>query len=111
MYKVVKNWKCIECPQNDLEQLAVKSFYIHEILTPDIQIFVRFALRLTISEIQGRQKSEKHRVTPNWTWTLICNSQKYPVYTKKSYKIKSAKFGEKMAWRYGENVAFHLIWH
>ncbi len=44
------------------------------------QIFVRFALRLAISEIQGRQKWEKHRMTPDWTWTL--NSQKHSVYIK-----------------------------
>ncbi len=43
-------------------------------------ILVRSALRLAVSEIQGRQKTEMHRMTPNWTWTL--DSQKYPVYMK-----------------------------
>ena len=41
---------------------------------------VRFALWPVVSKIQGRQKSEMHWMTPNWTWTL--NSQKYPVYIK-----------------------------
>ena len=50
------------------------------IFTNEVQIFVRFTLRLAISEIQGRQKSEMHRVTPNETCTF--NSQKYPIYTK-----------------------------
>ncbi len=48
-------------------------------LTPGAKIFVRFALWLSVSEIQGRQKLEMHRMTPNWTWTL--NSQNYPIYT------------------------------
>ena len=46
-------------------------------------MLVRFALWLAVSEIQhvqGPQKSETHRMTPNWTWTL--NNQKYPTYTK-----------------------------
>ena len=52
------------------------------------QILVRFALQIAVSEIQGRQKSETHRMPPNWTWTL--NSQKYPVYTK--YVLLRPKF-------------------
>ena len=49
------------------------------ILTHEIQILVHFALRLSISEIQGHSL-EMHRVTSNWTWPL--NSQKYTMYTK-----------------------------
>ncbi len=54
-------------------------------LTPEAQILVRFALWLTVSEIhfvhvKGHQKSEMHRMTPNWTWTL--SSQTYSIYTK-----------------------------
>ena len=51
-------------------------------------MFVRFALWLAVSKIQGRQKSEMHRVTPNWTWTV--NSQKYPIHTK--YSPPRSKF-------------------
>ena len=43
-----------------------------------------FALRVAVSEIhvQGQQKTEMHRMIPNWTWRL--NSQKYPILTKHS---------------------------
>ena len=44
--------------------VSIKStLYIHCILIPEAQIFVRFALRLVVSEIKGRQKSDMHRVT------------------------------------------------
>ncbi len=49
---------------NDLEHLTVKST-LYTLNTPEVQIFFRFSLRLSISEIQGRQKSEMYRVTPN----------------------------------------------
>ncbi len=47
-------------------------------LLNEVQILVRFALRFAVSEIQhvlvhGPQKSEIHRMTPNWISTL--NSQ------------------------------------
>ena len=45
------------------------------------KVLIRFALRLAVSEIkhvQGRRKTETHRMTPNQTWTL--NS--HPIYTK-----------------------------
>ncbi len=81
MCKVGENRKCTEWPQTGLEDFTVKrTLYIDSILIPEAQILVRFALRLAVSEIQGLQKSEMHRVTPNWTWTL--NSQKYSIYTK-----------------------------
>ncbi len=80
MCKASKNRKCSEWPQTKLEGKTVKPFYIHYILTTEVQIFICFTLRLAISEMQGRQKSEMYRVTPNWTWTL--NSQKYRICTK-----------------------------
>ena len=43
--------------------------------TPAAQILVRFVLWPAISEIQGRQRLQMHRMTLNWTWTL--NSQNY----------------------------------
>ncbi len=46
------------------------------------QFLVCFALRLAISEIQGRQKSAMHHMTPKQTWTL--NSQKYSI-TQNTY--------------------------
>ncbi len=60
------------------QQSKVLSTYL--ILTPDVQIFFRSAVRSAVFKIQGRRKSDMHRKTPNWTWTL--NSQNYPVYTK-----------------------------
>ena len=60
------------------EHLTVKILYMHILYLPQgAQTLVHFALRLAVSEIhvQGGQKSEMHRMTPNWTWTL--NSQKY----------------------------------
>ena len=39
--------------------------------------------RLRDRTLQGRRKSEMHRMTPNWTWTL--NYQKYPIYTLSIY--------------------------
>ncbi len=56
-----------------------------------VQILVRFALRLAVSEIQhvqGQWKLEMHRMTPKWTWRL--NSQNYPVST--TYLLQRAKF-------------------
>ncbi len=59
MYKVSENRKCTEWPQTELEQLTVKNT-LYTLLTPEVQIFVRFAPRLAVSKIQGRQKSEMH---------------------------------------------------
>ncbi len=67
-------------PKLNLSTWQSKVLFIHLILTHEVQIFVRFALRLGVSKIQGRQKSEMHRVTPNWISTLY--SQKYLIYTK-----------------------------
>ncbi len=53
-----------------------------QILTTEAHIVVRFALRLTVSEIkhvQCHQISEMHQMTSNCTWTV--NSQKYSIYT------------------------------
>ena len=70
MYKVCENRNSLNDLQTELENLTVKgtlyTLYIY-LLTPKAQIFVRFALRLAIFEIQG-QKSEMHRVTSNRTW-------------------------------------------
>ena len=51
------------------------TLFVHQILNPEAQIFIRFALWSAVSEIQGCQKSEMHRMTPNWTWTLMRQSQ------------------------------------
>ncbi len=56
----------------------MNSTYTKYLLNTEVHIFVRFALRLAFSEIQGCQKSEMHWVTLNWTWTL--NSQRYSIY-------------------------------
>ncbi len=53
------------------------SIYTTYLFTAEAWILVRFALRVTGSRIQGRQKLEIHWITPNWIWTL--NSQKYHV--------------------------------
>ena len=42
--------------------------------------FASFALRPTVVEIQGCPKSEMHRMTSEWPWTL--NSQRYHLYSK-----------------------------
>ena len=72
MDRMAKNWTWT---------LNSEKEFIHtKILTPEAQILVRFTLRLAVSEIQqvqGRQKSEKHQMTPNWNWTL--NSPKYSI--------------------------------
>ena len=68
-------------PKLNLHTQQAKWPCIHYILTPEAQILVRFTLRLAVSEIkhvQGRQKSEMHRMTPHWPWIL--NSQKYSIY-------------------------------
>ncbi len=64
-YKVAENRKCTEWPTKYLS------------LSTEAQILVRFALKLAVSEIhvQGWWKSEMHRMSPKWTWTL--NSQKW----------------------------------
>ena len=43
-----------------------KYFIYTKDLAPEDQIFVCFTLRLSVSVIHGRQKSEMHRMTPNW---------------------------------------------
>ena len=77
-YRVIKNQKCTEWPQIEIEHLSQK--YTIYSKSSGAQIMVCLALQQAVSEIQGRQKSEMHWMTPNWTGTL--NSQKYPVYTK-----------------------------
>ncbi len=47
--------------------LNSQKYFILQLLTPDAHILVRFALQLAVSEIQhvqGRRKSEMHRMTP-----------------------------------------------
>ncbi len=59
----VQGWqsrKCTELPQTKLKHLTVKSTLYTLNTFPKVQILVRFTLRLAVSEIQGRQKSEMH---------------------------------------------------
>ncbi len=78
-----ENQKCTEWPKNELEHLTIKStLYTLNAYRWDPN-FVPF--RSTISSFRDTTcislpKSEMHRMTPNWTWTL--NSQKYSMYTK-----------------------------
>ncbi len=59
IYKVVENlkkkkkkkWKHTECAQNDIEHLTVKSTRIHQIITVEAQILVRFPLRPVFQDI------------------------------------------------------------
>ena len=72
-YKVAEIRKCTEWPQTELEQLTVKN--TPYTLTTGTYLrgpnfVVCFALWQAVSEIQGRRKSEMHRMTPNSTWTL-----------------------------------------
>ncbi len=76
-------------PKLNLNILQSKVLYIHRILTPEAQILVHFALRLSISEIQVHQKSEMHWLTRKWTWTLKVKSI---LYTRNTYPW-SPKFG------------------
>ncbi len=76
-HKIAENRKCTEWPQTELEHLTVKSSVYTLNTYPRGPNFAPF--RSTI-KIQGCRKSETHRMTPTWTWTL--NSQKYSVYTK-----------------------------
>ncbi len=48
-YNVVKNRKCTQWPQNDLNHLTVQSIYWT--LTPEAQISLRFALRSLVFQI------------------------------------------------------------
>ncbi len=72
--------------QTELKHLTVSIYsilYIQQLLTSEDQIWVLSTLRLTVSEIQhvqGRRKSEMHRMTPNRTWTL--NSSNYFINTE-----------------------------
>ncbi len=73
-HKVGENRKCTEWPQTELEHLTVNST-LYTLSTypwgPNVGPF-----RLTKSCFQdttyteGWWKSEMHRMTPNWTWTL-----------------------------------------
>ncbi len=71
-----------EWPQIDLKHSSLKStlYTIRQVLTPEAQILVHFALQPTVFEIQGCQELEMHRTTPDWHETF--NYKKYPVYTK-----------------------------
>ncbi len=55
------------------------------LLVKEYQKCKNLGLRLAVSiseiqHVQGRRKSEMHRMTPNWTWRL--NNQMYAIYTK-----------------------------
>ncbi len=53
--------------QTGIEHLQSKLLYPHCILTLDTQILVHFTLRPAVFKIQGRGKSELHRMTTNGT--------------------------------------------
>ena len=49
-------------------QSQVLYILVHEVINPEVKILVHFALQLTISKIQyvqGRRKSQMHRMTLN----------------------------------------------
>ena len=76
--------------KSEIHQMTTNwTWTLNTLWTPEVQILVRFALRLAVSEKQGCKKSKMHWVTQNWTWTL--NSQKYSIYTK-DLPVRS-KFG------------------
>ena len=61
---VVKNWKCAESAQTDLEHLVRQKYPVYTKYLPmKPRFLVRFAQWLCVSEIQGYQKSEMHRMT------------------------------------------------
>ncbi len=70
-------------PKVNFGTLQSNVLYIHWLPPQEVQILIRFDLRLAVSKIQhvqGRWKSEMHRMNQNWNWTL--NSQKFSIYTK-----------------------------
>ncbi len=75
-YNIAENEKYTKWPQNDLEYWTVKTTLC--LSTPEFHISLSFALRRAIFQIKGCQKSEMHRITADWPWTLNC--QKYLVY-------------------------------
>ncbi len=81
--EIGKNWKSTKWQQNGLKHLNVKSplYAVNSSPPPPkAQICTRVTLWPTAFEIQGGQKSEMHRITSEWHWTLI--SQKWQVHTK-----------------------------
>ncbi len=60
-YKVLENGKCTKWPQT-----RVIVPYIHWILIPEAQIFIRLPLWPAVYEIQGWWKLEMHRMTSDW---------------------------------------------
>ncbi len=52
----------------------------------------------------GENKSEMHRMTPSWTWTL--NGQKYSIYTK--YLPPDAQILVRFAIRLGISEIQHV---
>ncbi len=73
-YKVAENrqfWKCTQWPRTDFDIWIVKSTSytpLIKVSTPDAQIWVCFALRPAVFEIQScpkLAKSEMHRMTSN----------------------------------------------
>ena len=53
---------------------------MHERLTSETEILVRFVHAQWFSKYKVTWKTEMYRMIPNWNWTH--NSQKYPVHTK-----------------------------
>ncbi len=97
--KSVKFGNAPNDPKLNLNTYQSKVLYIHLILPQEVQTLVSFALQLAVSEIQhvqGGHKSEVHRMTLNWTWTL--NSQKYSIYTK--YSPQRPKFWSVLLYDY-----------
>ena len=82
-YKVVenekKNRKCTEWPQNYLKHSTVKSTLYTLGIYHQYPNFGPFP-STAVFQIQDCQKSEMHRMTSDWLWTL--NGKKYPVCNK-----------------------------
>ncbi len=77
-------------PQTELEHLTVKTTLYTLNTCPWGPNFGLFHSMTGHFEIQlGHRKSEMHRMTPKWIWTL--NSQKYSICTE--YLCQRPKFG------------------
>ncbi len=103
MHRMIPNWTWTLNSQN----YPVYTTYLLQ--RPNL---VRFALRLTVSgiHVQGRKKSEMHRVTPNWTSTF--NSQiKYPMYTNYPWGPNFGPFRSTVPTRGFQDIAHFIVPH
>ncbi len=71
MHWMTSNWPWTLHSQNS---------HVYWILASEPQIFVCFARRPGVFEIQGCRKSEMYQITSDWPWPLIY--QRYPIYTE-----------------------------